>query len=143
MIDIRQYHSSDLIELAQLMDDLGYPTTPEVMTRRMALFELNPSYRTFVATWDNKVVGMLGVNMTMNYESDDLVTHIISLVVGEAFQGKGIGKKLMSFIEAWAIDNGSQVLYLTSGIKEERKRAHEFYKRLGFDITGYRFIKRV
>jgi GNAT superfamily N-acetyltransferase len=142
MIDIREYHSSDLEDLAQLMGDLGYPTSPEVMSQRMALFEANSSYKTFVATWDNKVVGMLGVNMTMNYESDDLVTHIISLVVGEAFQGKGIGKKLMSFIEAWAIDNGSQVLYLTSGIKEERKRAHEFYKKLGFDITGYRFIKR-
>ncbi len=29
------------------------------------------------------------------------------------------------------------------GIKPERVKAHEFYKANGFEITGYRFVKRL
>ncbi|WP_373231327.1 GNAT family N-acetyltransferase [Cohnella sp.] len=142
MIHIRDYLSSDINELASLMGDLGYPSSTEDMNRRMNLIESNPNYKTFVAVLSDKVVGMIGINTIMNYESDDSVTHILALVTLTDFQGQGIGRSLMNFVEEWAISHGSGTLYLTSGIKEERKRAHEFYKQLGYEITGYRFIKK-
>lgn len=143
MITIRNYESADINELAKLMGDLGYPTTPEEMERRMDLMKSNPYSNTFVAISDDKVVGMIGINCYLNYETDGLVTHILALVVSQDFQGRGIGQRLVGFIEEWAIANGSQTLYLTSGIKEERKLAHELYKKMGFDVTGYRFVKKV
>ncbi|MGF7050713.1 GNAT superfamily N-acetyltransferase [Paenibacillus sp. DS2015] len=142
MIQIRQYRSSDVKELASLMGDLGYPTSSDDMNRRMDKIDSIPCYKTFVAVINNKVVGMIGLNIIMSYESDDVVTHILALVTKTDFQGRGIGRDLMKFVEDWALSNGSHTLYLTSGIKDERKRAHEFYKQLGFEITGYRFIKK-
>jgi len=32
---------------------------------------------------------------------------------------------------------------VTSGMKEDRLKAHEFYKSVGFKITGYRFVKKI
>jgi len=53
------------------------------------------------------------------------------------------GESLINFIEEWAIACGSRTIVLTSGIKEERKAAHEFYKSIGFEITGCRFVKKL
>ncbi|CAM3151090.1 GNAT family N-acetyltransferase [Paenibacillus sediminis] len=143
MINIRKYNPSDLESLADLMNDLGYPVSIEVMGRRMELIESNPSYLTFVATINEAVTGMIGIRQLLNYETDDLVTQISSLVTKSDFQGQGVGSALIKFIEDWAVQNGSSVLYLTSGIKQERLKAHEFYKKYGFEITGYRFIKKI
>jgi len=35
------------------------------------------------------------------------------------------------------------VLHLTSGIRPERERAHAFYQKRGFQVTGYRFVKKL
>jgi len=143
MIAVREYQPSDLIDVTNLMSDLGYPTSITDMRRRMKNFEAATNSRTMVAELDNRVVGMIGLSRILNYESDDIVTHINCLVTKSEFRGMGVGRALMEYAERWASNNGSPILYLTSGIKEERKRAHEFYRKYGFKVTGYRFVKRV
>jgi Acetyltransferases len=140
---IRSYEAADLAAVAALMADLGYPTSISEMQRRMDVIASNPFCHTFVAEVDGQVVGMAGIRVSTNYEIDDVVTYISALVVKKELQGQGIGKQLIRYIEDWSIRNGSDILYLTSGMKDERKIAHEFYKRLGFEITGYRFVKRL
>lgn len=142
MAIIRSYKAADLAAIADLMEDLGYPSTVAEMQRRMDVIESNPFCHTFVAELDGQVVGMIGIRISTNYEVDDVVTYISALVVNKELQGRGIGKQLIRYVEDWSIRNGSSILYLTSGIKVERKAAHEFYKRLGFEITGYRFVKK-
>lgn len=143
MIQIRQYTSSDLESLTELMTDLGSPSTIDDMGKRMIQIESNPHYYTFVATLDDKVVGMMGARLNMAYTGNRLKTQISALVTKKEYQGQGIGKALISHIEEWARSRGSDFLYLTSGIKKEREDAHEFYKKNGFEITGYRFVKRL
>jgi len=50
---------------------------------------------------------------------------------------------LVQYVEDWSKMNGSEIIALTSGIKDERRKAHEFYKSVGFEITGYRFVKKI
>jgi len=143
MITIREYVSSDLELLTELMEDLGSPSSVGDMENRMKLIESNPNYFTFVATLNDKVVGMIGVRLNFTYTSNKIKTQISALVTKEEYQGQGVGKALINYIEDWTKSRGSDFLYLTSGIKEERVNAHEFYKKNGFEITGYRFVKRL
>ncbi|WP_442601826.1 GNAT family N-acetyltransferase [Paenibacillus sp. KN14-4R] len=143
MIQIREYLSSDLESLTELMTDLGSPSTIEDMKNRMELIGLNPYYFTFVATINEKVVGMIGVRLNSTYTSNKFKTQISSFVTKKEYQGQGVGKALINYIEEWTRNKGSDFLYLTSGIKEERISAHEFYKNRGFNVTGYRFVKRL
>jgi GNAT superfamily N-acetyltransferase len=53
----------------------------------------------------------------------------------------GIGRRLMERIEAWLRDHGATRLTLTSG--KQRTEAHRFYRRLGYEETGLRFVKRL
>ncbi|MGG1615027.1 GNAT family N-acetyltransferase, partial [Paenibacillus phoenicis] len=52
-------------------------------------------------------------------------------------------EQLIKHVEAWIQEKGFNALYLTSAIKEERLDAHEFYKKLGYEINGYRFVKKI
>lgn len=143
MINIRQYQSSDLESITELMTDLGYPSSIQEMETRMKSIESSPGYFTFVACLDGIMVGMLGIRELLNYETSGNVTQISLLVIKKEYHKLGIGTSLLNFIEDWARKKGSNVLYLTSGIKEERIKAHEFYKKFGFEITGYRFVKDI
>lgn len=143
MIKIRPYAQEDIESLTELMTDLGSPSSIEEMEERMKLIESRTNYFTFVATLNEKVVGMIGVRQNFTYTSNKIKTQISALVTKKEYQGQGIGKALITFIEEWTRSNGSDFLYLTSGIKEERFNAHEFYKKNGFEITGYRFVKRI
>jgi GNAT superfamily N-acetyltransferase len=142
-IHIRPYQSADLEAVAELMSDLGYPTSIERMQHRMEQIESVPSYGTFVAVVDNQVVGMAGVRQSYTYEEDGFATQISTIVVKEQFQGQGVGKALVRFVEEWAMARNSNCVYLTSGIKPERKKAHRFYEAMGLSVTGYRFVKRL
>jgi GNAT superfamily N-acetyltransferase len=125
------------------MHDLGYPTTVESMRNRMNVIDNIPLSFTFVATLEERVVGMMGIRQNYFYEDDGITTQISLLVTKKEYQGQGIWKALVGFAEDWALERGSNMLYLTSGIKPERIRAHEFYKSLGFDASGYRFVKKL
>jgi predicted N-acetyltransferase YhbS len=140
-IAIRPYQSTDLGAITELMDDLGYPTKLEDMQKRMRKIESLSDYYTFVAELEGQVAGMIGVRDVYYYEGDGLVTHISLLVVKTDYQGQGIGRELLRFAEERAKQNGSSSLYLTSGMKPERLRAHAFYERNGFAKNGYRFVK--
>lgn len=142
MIIIRPYQESDITAMTELMGDLGYPTNAEQMKNRMNIIEAIPGSFTYVADLEGKTVGMIGISQLYAYEEDGFVTQINLLVTKKEYEGQGIGTALICFVEAWANERGSTMLYLTSGIKPERIRAHEFYKARGFEVTGYRFIKK-
>ncbi|MGM0883077.1 MAG: GNAT family N-acetyltransferase [Bacillota bacterium] len=129
--------------MTDLMHDLGYPTTVESMRKRMDIIENIPLSFTFVATLEERMVGMMGIRQIYSYEEDGSTTQISLLVTKKEYQGQGIGKSLVGFAEGWALGRGSNILYLTSGIKPERIQAHDFYKSIGFDTTGYRFVKKL
>jgi len=61
MFKIRPFNSDDVEPLAELMSDLGYPTTADQMKQRMKYIEAEPNYYTFVATMNGIVVGMIGI----------------------------------------------------------------------------------
>ncbi|WP_433942796.1 GNAT family N-acetyltransferase [Paenibacillus sp. SN-8-1] len=141
MLKIRAYESGDVAVMAELMGELGYPTSVDQMNRRMSRIMNNKEYQTYVAVIDDTVVGMIGIRIALNYELDKEIIQIISLVTKSAFRGRGVGRALIKFAEQKSIEQGAEIIYLTSGIKAERMEAHDFYKAKGFEINGYRFVK--
>jgi predicted N-acetyltransferase YhbS len=143
MVYIRSYRKPDIDAMAELMGDLGYPTSVESMEKRMQTIESNAMNGTFVAEIDGRIVGMIGVRLTANYEYDSLVMHIVSLITRADYRGTGVGSALINYAEDWAKARGANAMTLTSGIKPERVAAHEFYKHKGYNINGYRFSKKL
>lgn len=65
---------------------------------------------------------------------------VCDLVTSEQHRSKGYGKKLLTFVENWALENGYQSVALSSGV--QKKEAHRFYKeKMFYDPVSLVFRK--
>ncbi len=82
------------------------------------------------------------VGELLTLESDP-AAEVFGLVVDAAHRGRGVGRLLMEAAEAWAARQGYAEVRLRSNVV--RKDAHEFYGRLGYEVskTQANFRKRV
>ena len=130
----------DAPALADLLTQLGYPTSPASMEGRLANILPHPDYLTLVAEADGRVVGMIGATIEYAHEMDGRIGQIIALVVDEGYRNRGIGAVLLAECERWLRERGADLIIVTSN--KRRVDAHRFYERLGYDGNGLRFSKR-
>jgi GNAT superfamily N-acetyltransferase len=140
-IAIRPATKDDSTAITRLITQLGYPATPEEITRRLASILAHPDYAMWVAEVSGRVVGVTGVFIHLALEYDGYYGRLLGLVVDEACRGQGIGKQLLDQTEGWLRERGVDKLTLTSG--KQRTEAHKFYRRLGYAETGLRFGKSI
>ncbi len=87
------------------------------------------------------IEGVLGFRLRENVERVSRYGEISVIVVDEAARRGGVGRALMAFAENLAREQGCIGTWLVSGFKRVDE-AHRFYAELGYEITGYRFVKR-
>ena len=94
------------------------------------------TYITFVAVLDNNVVGMISAIKFSWAWSDKDNMYIQGFVVKTEYQRKGIGTKLLKYLEDYAEANNVLGIGLCSGF--QRTEAHAFYEKNGYGkITQY------
>ena len=71
-----------------------------------------PNFFTFVAKYDNKVIGGLTVYILSCYYSIRPIDYIYDITVLSNNQRKGIGKKLITYLTNYYIENGFEEAYL-------------------------------
>jgi GNAT superfamily N-acetyltransferase len=136
---VREAVLTDANVLADLMGELGYPTTSDQMRSRLSAALKDHSYRTFVAEVEGIVVGMIGVRVGALYEYSGNYAHILAFVTSSKYRGKGIGKGLLETVENWA--RKQEVVRMIVNCRKERVEAHRFYEKNGYASTGFRFAK--
>lgn len=142
-IEIREIRENDYSDIVLLWNnELGSRTvTTENISERFERMNKDENYKTFVALFENKVVGCITVVQTMALEYETGYLKINGFAVKEKYQKKGIGTKLLKHTENYAKDRGLSYLILNSGF--QRTEAHEFYESKGFDKLSYCFTKKV
>lgn len=91
---------------------------------------LNPNRLYLIATYNNEVVGYIGVNITFN------VAEIMKIGVDKNFQGKGIGTLLLNEIEKELIKKNVNELWLE--VNEFNLPAIKLYEKFGFKLVSTR-----
>jgi len=131
--------AADSAAVAGLMTDLGYPTTVGQMQARLEHLLDHPDYHAIVAEDGGRVVGLVGLGRGWYFEKDGGYVRVLALVVEAKRRGSGVGSALLRAGEAWAAEQGAGAVVLNSG--EQRRDAHLFYQRMGYEGTGVRFVK--
>lgn len=98
------------------------------------------NYQMIGAYIDNKLVGIAGYWILTRFYSGKYV-QVGNMVVDDNHRNNGVGKTLLSFIENIGKKQGCEHFILDSRL--DNIKSHDFYKREGFEIMGYHFMKDI
>ena len=136
---IRPAAATDFAPIARLVSELGYPTSPSQMQRRLQAILDDLDYYTLAACDGEHLVGFVGTRVGPLYEADGPYGQIMALAVASSHHRRGLGRMLMLAAESKLAECGARELVVTSG--HHRSGAHAFYESCGYTFTGRRYRK--
>ncbi|HZE87385.1 MAG TPA: GNAT family N-acetyltransferase [Methylomirabilota bacterium] len=95
----------------------------------------------FVAEDKGKLVGFATFSIRDVIRYPRPIAELDELFVSSEYRQKGLGKKLMQYVEEKARDLGCYRMFIESHY--DHKAAHAFYEGLGYTNYGYHFIKNL
>jgi GNAT superfamily N-acetyltransferase len=138
-LTIRDAWSEDAPSVTKLVGQLGYPASIADIARRLERLAASDNDRVVVAELDGELVGLAALQVNLSVAYDDPVAKLAAMVVDDRHRGRGIGKALVAAIETEARARCCSSIFLTTA--EGRASAHAFYRAIGFEETGRRFVK--
>jgi ribosomal protein S18 acetylase RimI-like enzyme len=137
-VNIRYARESDANAIAGLLEELGYPNTPEFVIHKLGMLgdDENP---VFVAEAAGEVVGFISLHIMPVFHEGPLYCRITAVAVTEAHRRQGVGRRLMEHAEVVARNAGCGRIELTSN--DRRTWAHAFYEAIGYEGTSRKFVK--
>jgi GNAT superfamily N-acetyltransferase len=131
----------DAPAIADLLGQLGYPTSAESVPARLAALNAQGGVVIVAVAEQARVVGFASGARHATIHADGEVAYVTALVTDAKARRQGVGRALLAALEQWALMHGCSRLSVTSA--EHRADAHAFYPRCGFPYTGRRFTKRL
>ena len=139
-MNVRHAHAPDLVRMAELFTQLGYPVSLTELEQRWQNQALPPATRTLVAEHAGQVIGLLVLHMIAPLHVARKWAIISAFIVDQSARGKGAGALLLAHAEQEAVRDGCAHIELSSN--ESRTRAHQFYLDQGFSEVRKRFVKK-
>ena len=136
----------DAKEIQKISDyELGYDVNLDIVKKQIEKLTKDNNHHIIIGFENEQTRKIIGFVHAELYESlyMDTGLNILGLAVNSNFQGQGIGKKLMSAIEDYALKNNISYIRLNSNVR--RIEAHKFYESIGYvcDKTQKRLIKKL
>ena len=124
---------------------LGYSVSVEIVMGQIQKLSEDVNHHYIYVYEDEELQIVVGFVHAEVYESlySYAGLNILGLAVLPEFQGKGIGRELMHYLEVNAKNDSVSFVRLNSA--DYRVEAHKFYESIGYvcDKTQKRFIKRL
>jgi GNAT superfamily N-acetyltransferase len=137
-ISLRPATITDIPDLLPLIAQLGYPMTDRELAVQFSEFVALEGYGVVVACHQDRVIGFIAWSLSRLFIAPKWRYHIEALIIQEAYRGQGIGKSLMTHLEALVAGEGKAALIdLTSGTRRAGDGTHDFYKALGYKNEGF------
>jgi N-acetylglutamate synthase-like GNAT family acetyltransferase len=138
---IRKATDKDITDIRFLFSELlGHEITEADALNRLKMVEESSIDELYVYEQDTTILGLLAFRIRENVEEPSRYGEISAIVTKSESRNIGIGRKLMEFADNRANELGCKGTWLVSGFGREEE-AHKFYTKLGYKVTGYRFVK--
>ena len=142
-IDIREAQQVDYPTIGELIkNELAYPLVDlEKLYTRLNKMKTDVMHATVVADIGGGVAGFVGAHRGLAYNIETEYIQILAIAVKKDLQNRGIGSRLIKWVEDYAVANNAERIVLTSRL--HRVEAHAFYESNGFIKKSYGFMKEV
>jgi ribosomal protein S18 acetylase RimI-like enzyme len=140
---IREAKPGDAGAIAALVGELGFETTEAAVAKRLRAVAKGgePVLVAVLESVKKTVIGCLAWHVTPVIHRPTPVGRVTMLIVTKDARRQGVGEKLVAEAEARTAERGCGLIEVTSNI--ELGGAHQFYRRIGFERTSYRFVKKL
>lgn len=144
-ITIRHANPRDIAAMCRLLEQLfvieqDFVPNPGKQQRGLTLLLDSTRARIFVAEQEDRVVGMLTVQLLISTAEGGTVGLVEDVVVDEACRAQGIGKALLQHLEMWARQTGLTRLQLLADCNNHSAIA--FYEKQGWLTTALMALRR-
>jgi GNAT superfamily N-acetyltransferase len=137
---LRDAKPSDAPRLVELIGELGHQIDEKSVRANLTTLK-TAGEPPLVATLGKRVVGLIGRHAMVTIHRPAPVGRIPILVVRAEARGHDIGRMLVEAVEIWCRDQGCTLVEVTSN--DRLAEAHAFYRRLGFERSSLRFVKKL
>ena len=147
MVTIRLATEDDIPHILELYHQLAITTSqtelsrspsPDDYRRIFAQIRSAPGHELLVAEHRGEVVGTVVLLIVPNLSHSASPWALVeNLVIDHRHRNRGLGRMLMEYAIARARDAGCYRIVLSSD--KRRRKAHQFYRSLGFDASAYGF----
>jgi GNAT superfamily N-acetyltransferase len=103
---IRTAEPADAAVIAELLDQLGYPTTAAEVPERLRRIRSEGRGEVFVSVVGGEVGGLVSVQVGPGLTRSEDTAYVSTLVVAEGIRGKGVGRELLEVAEDYARKHG-------------------------------------
>jgi ribosomal protein S18 acetylase RimI-like enzyme len=152
-VRIRQYASSDqefILSMISRFSDFELPAWRQRAeiddtnrtSMEQALEKSGSDSAIFVAEEDNgQFAGFIHLETETDYFTGEKIGYISDLAVGTAFEGQGMGRRLLETAETWARAKGYRLLalYVFAG----NVRAQRLYEKKGYQPEVIKYVKHI
>lgn len=128
--EIRRARVADVAAVADLLSELGYPTPGSAVADRLSTMLRRTDEMLVVADSGGSVIGWAHMRIANTMQTGPFA-ELTGLVVFEEHRGRGIGMQLVGAAEAWAVEQGLEIVRVRS--RSSRERTHRFYEGLGYE----------
>ena len=137
-MEIRKIELKDLDRVFELLNELYQNKLQYNRFKEIYDLKLNDKNSYYiVAIVDNKIVGVLTLELQIKLHRARCQSFIEDLIVDKDYRGKGIGKALIEEAIRFSKQNDCEVVELTSFL--DNVDAHRFYEKNGFIKHSYKF----
>lgn len=136
MIEIRPADTQDAAAIQELLRQLGYDSTVQEVSDRIAGLVGSDHDPVVVATDAGAILGVIALHWTPMLFSALPVARITTLVVSDTTRGRGVGRILVEAGAELARNAGCGTLEVTTALR--RSDAQAFYRALGFASSSMR-----
>lgn len=140
-VAVREATVEDAPALAPLLGELGYPVAADALALRMRRMLARDDQKVLIAEQEGATLGLLALHVFPVLAYDRDLAMIMALVVTASARGLGVGRALVDAAEALGKSLGASRLMVTTHVR--RADAHAFYERLGFELTGRRYVRTI
>jgi GNAT superfamily N-acetyltransferase len=132
---------SDFSFLKEIISEFnGQMISDSDLQNRITFIMNSPIDELYICCQDNVKNGIVATRIRENIEENSRFLEISLIITKKEFQQQNVGKQMIWFCEKKAKALNCIGLWLVSGFGRE-EAAHQFYNKLGFAKTGYRFKK--
>lgn len=110
-------------------------------TLERALDDPQPDETLLVGELDGEPAGVAYALAETDYFTREKHGHLSVIAVAEAGEGKGVGRALLSAVEAWSAAQGHR--FITLNVFAGNRRARGVYERAGYGQDTIRYVKEL